>query len=342
MIQQSGVTYRAIQLAWKAGSTPTDKRYWSLLVCIALTTTGALAADYPVRPIRIIVPQSPAGTTDFTARVIASQLSERLGQPVVVDNRAGAGSMVGTDLVAKAPPDGYTLLVAASALTIIPSMYKKVPFDPVRDFSPITTLSWYPNVVVVHPSLPVNSMKELIALAKAKPGTLNYASGGTGTGTQLGALLFASMAGISLVHVPYKGGGPAMTALLGREVQLYFAPMPSALQLMKAGRLKALAVTSSKRSRVALELPTISEAGLKDYDESTWNGVFAPARAPASIVEKLNSELEAILKTPLTRDRLASEGAEPAWIRPEEFAAMIRNEVAKWAKVVSQAGIQPE
>ncbi len=313
-----------------------------LIAVPAPVSVAAPAQSYPSKPIRIVVPQSPGGTTDFTARVVAPRLSERIGQPVVVDNRAGAGSLVGTDLVAKAVPDGYTLLVAASALTIIPSMYRKVPFDPVRDFSPVTTLSWYPNLVVVHPSLPVNSIKELIALAKAKPGTLNYASGGTGTGTQLGALLFGSMAGISLVHVPYKGGGPAMTALLGGEVQLYFAPMPSALPLVKAGRLKALAVTSRKRSPVAPELPSMAEAGLQDYDESTWNGVFAPARTPASIIGKLNGELEAILKTPTMRERLASEGAEPAWTRPEEFAGMIRREVAKWARVISRAGIQPE
>jgi len=307
-----------------------------------LLSGTAAAQSYPSRPVRVVVPQSPGGTTDFTARLITPKLSERIGQPVVVDNRAGAGSLVGTDLVAKAVPDGYTLLVAASALTIIPSMYKKVPFDPVGDFAPISTLSWYPNVVVVHPSLPVNSIKELVALARARPGTLNYASGGTGTGTQLGALLFAAMAGIDLVHVPYKGGGPAMTALLGGEVQLYFAPMPSALPLVRAGRLKALAVTSRKRSPVAPELPSMAEAGLKDYDESTWNGIFAPARTPASIISKLSAELEAILKTPAMRERLAAEGAEPAWTRPEELAAIVRREVAKWAKVISQAGIQPE
>ena len=320
----------------------------ALLVVAALWAAGAMAlaaaplGGYPARPIRIVVPQSPGGTTDYTARVFAPRLSERIGQPVVVDNRAGAGSLVGTDLVAKAVPDGYTLLVAASALTIIPSMYRQVPFDPVKDFAPVTTLSWYPNLVVVHPAVPASTIKELIALARSRPGTLNYASGGNGTGPQLCALLFASMAGISLVHVPYKGGGPATTALLGGEVQLYFAPMPSTLPFVKAGRLKALALTSRKRSPAMPDLPSVAEAGLSDYDESTWNGLFAPARTPSTVIGKLNAEVGAILKTPETRERFAAQGAEPVGTSPEELAAIVRREVLKWARVIRQAGIQPE
>jgi tripartite-type tricarboxylate transporter receptor subunit TctC len=313
------------------------------LCALANATLAAnTPAAYPSRPIRIIVPQSPGGTTDFTARLIAPRLSERIGQSVVVDNRAGAGSLIGTDLVAKSVPDGYTLLVVASSLTIIPSMYRKVPFDPVQDFAPVTTLSSYPNLIVVHPSVPTNTVRELIALAKAKPGTLNYGSGGTGTGTQLGALLFASMAGVNIVHVPYKGGGPALTALLAGEVQLYFAPMPSALPLARAGRLKALAVTSRKRSPAMADTPSVAEAGLPDYDESTWNGLLAPARTPSAVIWKLNGELKAILTAPATRERLIGEGAEPAWSIPEAFAGMIKREVDKWAKVIRQAGIQPE
>jgi tripartite-type tricarboxylate transporter receptor subunit TctC len=307
-----------------------------------LAAASASAADYPARPIRIIVPQSPGGTTDFTARLVAPRLSERVGQSVVVDNRAGAGSLIGTDLVAKSAPDGYTLLVVASSLTIIPSMYRKVPFDPVKDFAPVTTLSSYPNLVVVHPSVPAGSIKELIALAKARPGALNYASGGTGTGTQLGAHLFGSMAGIDIVHVPYKGGGPALTAVIAGEVQLYFAPMPTVLALAKAGKVKALAVTSAKRSAVLPDLPSVAEGGVRDYDERTWNGLLAPARTAPAVVAKLGSELEGILKAGAVRDRLAQEGSEPTWTRPEEFAAMIRAEVAKWGKVIRQAGIQPE
>jgi tripartite-type tricarboxylate transporter receptor subunit TctC len=315
------------------------------VLCTSAVVTPAAEpgpADYPARPIRIIVPQSPGGTTDFTARALAPRLSERTGQPVVVDNRAGAGSMVGTDLVAKAAPDGYTLLVAASALTIIPSMYRNVPFDPVRDFAPISTISWYPNIVVLHPSVPASSIKELIALARAKPGTINYASGGNGTGPQLQALLFAAMTGIRLTHVPYKGGGPAIIALLGGEVQLYFAPMPSIVPHVKAGRLRALAITSRKRSPAMPDLPSVAEAGLKGYDESTWNGLFAPARAPPAVVARLNAEVLAILKTREMHERLASQGAEPAGTSPGELAAIVKREVVKWAKVIREAGIQPE
>jgi tripartite-type tricarboxylate transporter receptor subunit TctC len=299
-------------------------------------------ADYPIRPIRIVVPQSPGGTTDLTARALAPRLSERTGQPVVVDNRAGAGSLVGTDLVARAAPDGYTLLVAASALTIIPSMYRNVPFDPVRDFAPISTISWYPNLVVVHPSLPVSSIKELIALAKARPGAINCANGGNGTGPQLQALLFAAMTGIKLTHVPYKGGGPAITALLGGEVQLYFAPMPSIVPHVKAGRLRPLAITSRKRSPALPDLPSVAEAGLRDYDESTWNGLFAPARTPSAVVARLNQDVLAILKTPEMHERIASQGAEPTGTSPGELAAIVKREVVKWAKVIREAGIQPE
>ena len=298
--------------------------------------------NYPSRPIRIVVPQSPGGTTDFTARALTPQLSERIGQPVVVDNRAGAGSMVGTDLVARAAPDGYTLLLAASALTIIPGMYRNVPFDPVRDFAPISTISSYPAVVVVHPSVPAGSIKELIALARAKPGTINYASGGNGTGPQMQALLFAAMAGIKLVHVPYKGGGPATTAMVAGEVQLYFAPIPSTLPFVKAGKLRALAVTSAKRTPALPDLPTVAEAGLNGYDASTWNGLFAPARTPAAIVAKLNADVLAILKTREMHERIGAQGAEPAGTSPEELAAIVKREVVKWAKVIREAGIQPE
>ena len=316
-------------------------------VIAALLTARAFAGElapetYPTRPIRVVVPQSPGGTTDFTARLIAPQLSERLGQALVVDNRAGAGSLVGTDLVAKSAPDGYTLLVVASSLCIIPSIYKKIPFDPVRDFAPVTTLSSYPNLVVVYPALPVNSLRELIALAKARPGTLNYASGGAGTGTQLGAELFKSVAGIDIVHVPYKGGGPALTALIGGQVQLYFAPMPSALTLVKSGKIKALAVTSRKRSPVLPELPSMAEAGIPNYDESTWNGLLAPARTPPAMIRKLNNELGELLKMPAVRERFTAEGAEPVATSPEAFAAIISSEVKKWAAVIREAGIRTE
>lgn len=300
------------------------------------------AANYPSRPVRIVVPQSPGGTTDLTARLLAPRLSERFGQSVVVDNRPGAGSLVGTDLVAKAAPDGYTLLVVASSLAIMPSMYKSLPFDPVKDFAPITTLSLYPYLLLVHASVPAGNVKELIALAKAKPGYLNYASGGTGTGTQLGAELFKTMAGIEMVHVPYKGGGPAMNALMGGQVQVYFAAMPSTLTLVRAGKLKAIAVTSGKRSRALPELPTIAESGLPGYDEQTWNGLLAPARTPRLIIERIKRESHAVLKLETSLERFAAEGAEGVGMEPDAFAAMIRREVVKWAKVIREAGIKPD
>ncbi len=313
------------------------------LICLTCEfAVDGWAESYPVRPIRMVVPQSPGGANDLTARLIAPRLAERLGQSVVVDNRPGAASLVGTELVAKAAPDGYTLLVAPSSLTTIPSMYRYVPFDPVRDFAPVTTLSSYPNLVVVHPSVPANSVKDLIALAKAKPGTLNYASGGTGTGTHLGAELFKATAGVDIVHVPYKGGGPAVTALLGGQVHLYFGPIATVLLPVKVGKLKALAVTSAGRSPVVPDLPSVAEAGLPGFEQITWNGLLAPARTPRAIVNKLNSEVNAILKTHAVRERFAAEGVAPGGISPEAFAAMIRNEIAKWARVIRQAGIRSE
>jgi tripartite-type tricarboxylate transporter receptor subunit TctC len=313
-----------------------------LLVCAGAPALAAEGA-YPARPVRIVVPQSPGGTTDLTGRLVASWLAERLGQPLIVDNRPGAGSLHGVDLVAKSAPDGHTLLVVASSLTIIPSTYRKVPFDPVRDFAPVATIATYPNVVVVHPSVAAASIQELVAIAKAKPGSLNFASGGVGTGTHLTAELFAIMAGIRMVHVPYKGGGPALTALMGGQVQLYFAAQPSTLAVLKTGKVRALAVTSARRSRALPDVPGIAEtAGLSAYDEVTWNGLLAPARTPPAVVRRLHAEVAAALKLPATRERFAADGSETGGIRPEEFAALIKREIAKWARVTREAGIQPE
>jgi tripartite-type tricarboxylate transporter receptor subunit TctC len=297
---------------------------------------------WPSRPVRIIVPQSPGGLTDLTARLIAPRLSERLAQAVVVDNRPGAGSLVGTDLVAKAAPDGNTLLVVPSSITIIPSIYKQVPFDPVRDFAPVTTLTSYPNLIVVHPSVPANTMRELIALAKAKPGTLNYASGGAGTPTQLGPELLKSMAGIDIVHVPYNGGGPAITALLGAQVQLYFGPIATVVQLVRGGKLRALAVTSAKRTPVAPEVPTVAESGVPGFDQTTWNALLAPARTPPAVVARLYDEVQGILKQPAIRERFAAEGVETGGIPPAQLAAIIKAEIPKWSQVIHDAGIKSE
>ena len=321
----------------------------SLLLCVMLWSpvAGAAAGEplpesYPVRPIRVVVPTSTAGASDLNARLVGPPLSERLGQPLVIDNRPGAGSLIGTDLVAKAVPDGYTLLVISSSFTINPSIYKKMPFNSVRDFAPVTRLSFYPHLVAVHPSVPANSIKELIALAKAKPRALNYASAGAGTPTQLGAEMFKSMAGIDIVHVPYKGGGPAIIAVLGGQVQLYIGPIGTVLPHVKAGKLRALAVTSTKRSSVLPELPSVAEAGLPGFAQDAWNGLLAPARTPPTIIKKLNGEVSAVLKMPAIRERFAAQGMEPGGISPEEFAAMLKSEIAKWAKVIREAGIKPE
>ncbi len=312
---------------------------WSAIAGVA---AAASPANYPLRPIRLVVPQSPGGGTDLYARLVAVPLAEHLGQPVVIDNRPGAGSLIGTDLVAKSAPDGYTLLAMSSSFTIIPGIYKKVPFDPVRDFAPVALLSTYPHLVVVHPAVPANSIKELIALGKAKPGALNFASAGAGTPTQLGAELFNSLAGIRMVHVPYKGGGPAITALLGGEVQVYFGPIATVLPHVKAGKLRALAVTGAKRSPVLPEVPTVAEAGLPGFEQDAWNGLLAPAGTPSAIITKLNSEVSAIMKMPVLHERLAAEGAEAGTLRPEEMGALLKSEIAKWGKVIRQAGITAE
>ena len=301
-------------------------------------STGA----YPTRPVRIVVPQSPGASTDMTARFIAQRLTPALGQSVIVDNRPGAGSLIGTEVVAKSTPDGHTLLVVAASLTLNPVLHKNLGYDPVRDFAPITQLSSFPNMITVHPSVPVKSVKDLIALAKAKPGSLNYGSSGTATGTHLSAELFKHMTGTEMVHVPYKGGGPAVQALLGAQVHLNFATVSSVLPHVKAGKLRGLAVTTAKRSAVLPDVPTIAEAGVPGYDHGPWNGFLAPAKTPRAVVARLNEETVRILNSPETRQFFLSEGAEPVGNKPEEFAAVIKSEIAKWAKVVQAAGIKAD
>jgi tripartite-type tricarboxylate transporter receptor subunit TctC len=300
------------------------------------------ASEYPSRPVRIIVPQSPGASTDMTARLVAQGLSEALKQPVVVDNRPGAGSMLGTDLVAKATPDGYTLLVVASSITINPSLRKKLPYDAVRDLAPVTQLSSFPNMLTVHPSLPVKSVQDLIALAKAKPGELNLGSAGTGTGTHLSAELFKSMTGVQWVHVPYKGGGPSVTALLGGQVHLSFASIPSVMLHVRSGKLRGVAVTTVKRSPAIPEIPTIAESGVPGYDHGPWNGMFAPAKTSRAIVGRLNAHVAKVVHSPEARKVLNQEGAEPVGNSPEAFGAIVKSETVKWAKVAKAAGIQPE
>ena len=307
---------------------------------VAAVAAQSSAPHYPAKPIRIVVPQSPGGSTDLTARLVAQRLSDALRQSVVVDNRPGAGSIIGTDLVAKAPPDGYTLLVVASSITLNPSLHKKLPFDPVRDLAPVTQLSAFPNMLVVHPAVPVKSVQDLIALAKSKPGQINY--GSSGTGTHLSAELFKYMTGVDMVHVPYKGGGPAVIALLGGQVQLNFATIPSVLLHVRAGKLRAIAVTTARRSPAAPEVPTIAESGVPGYDHGPWNGMLASAKTPKAIIARLNAEVAKIVHLPETAAVLVHEGAEPVGNTPEEFAAIIKSETAKWAKVIKAAGIKAD
>jgi tripartite-type tricarboxylate transporter receptor subunit TctC len=292
--------------------------------------------------VRFIVPSAAGGGTDIIARAVSLKLSEALGQQFVVDNRPGAGQMIGIELAAKAPPDGHTILMAASTLAINPVMYKKVPYDPLRDFAPVTQAASLPNVLVVHPSLPVNSLAELIAYAKARPGELNFASAGIGTSPQMSIELLKSMAGIDMVHIPYKGTAPGVVDLLAGQVKVMAPNVLTALPHIKSGKLRALAVTSGKRSRALPEIPTVAEAGLPGYDSTQWYGVLAPAGTPREIVARLHGEIVRALRDPEVGKRLEADGAEAVGSSPEEFSAFIRSETEKWAKVARAAGIKPE
>jgi tripartite-type tricarboxylate transporter receptor subunit TctC len=297
------------------------------------------AQSYPTKPIRLVVPFPPGGAVDIVARVVGQALSEAWGQQVVVDNRPGAGAIIGTDLVAKAAPDGYTLLMASvGMLTINPSLYTKLPYDPIKDFNPVILVGGTPCILVVHPALPPNSVKEFIAYAKSKPGQLNVASAGSGNITHLVAEVFRTQTGIEWVHVPYKGSAPALTDLLGGQVQLMFDVMLSALPHVKAGRLKALAVTSIKRFPQLPDLVTLDESGLPGFNVSSWWGVAAPAGTPKEIIAKLNGEVNKSLGTPKVKERLLSLGAEPIGGTPEQFSKHIQEEIVKWAKAVRSSG----
>jgi tripartite-type tricarboxylate transporter receptor subunit TctC len=317
----------------------------SLSAALALSAPHAAAAaePYPARPVRFVVAFPPGGGTDIIARSIAQKLGERLGQQVLIDNRPGAGGNIGTDLVAKSSPDGYTLLMgSAGPLAINASLFARMPFDPIKDLAPVTLAASTPNVLVVHPSLPAATVRELIALAKARPGEINFASSGHGTPAHLAGELFNSMAGVKLIHVPYKGAAPALADLLGGQVQLMFSTMPPALPHVKDGKLRALAVTSLKRSPAAPDLPTVDEIALPGFEANTWHGVVVPAGTPGAIVARLNREIVAILHLPDVVERLSGQGAEALGSTPEEFAAYIKSESVKWAKVVRDSGAKAE
>ena len=303
----------------------------------------APAQTYPARSIRFVVPFPPGGSTDFIARILAARLPAALGQTIVIDNRGGGGGNIGNDIVAKATPDGYTLLITADGpITTNPSVYAKLPYNAIRDLPAITQLISYPYVVVLHPSVPVASVKELIQVAKAQPGKLRYAHAGVGTGPQLAVELFKMLVGADIISVPYKGGGPAMIAVVGNETHLSFATPPSSLPYVKNGRLKAIAVTSAKRSAALPDLPTISEAGVAGYDVDGWVGLFAPAGTPDRIVERLYAEVVKVLRVPEVKELVLAGGSETSGISGEEIRAKVRTETAMWAKVVNTTGIKIE
>lgn len=304
-------------------------------------STGSGQA-YPSRPVRLIVPQSAGGSTDVVARVVAQRMAETLRQHVIVDNRPGAGSLNGTELVAKAAPDGHTVLVVAASFTINPAIRTDLPFDPVRDFTPVSQLVTLPHILVLHPSVAATSVKELIALAKAKPGVLNYGISGIATSTHMAGELFMFMTGTRMVSIPYKGGAPGMTALLGGEVQLYFATISTAIPHIRSGKLRALGVTTAKRSVAAPEFPTIAEAGVPGYEHSSWVGMLAPAKVPPAILSKIGTESSKAVQSQDVKTLLLRDGLEAVGTSPGEFDRIIKSEVAKWHKVAKAANIKAQ
>lgn len=313
------------------------------LMSCGIACAADAAGDYPNRPIRLVLPFPPGGSTDIMARSLAQKLTESFGRQVVVDNRGGgAGGIPGTDLVAKSTPDGYVIMLSTSiSHTATVSLYNKVPYDPVTDFTPITMMAFAPLLMVVNPSTPVKTVKDLIALAKASPGQINYASGGSGSSTHLPAELFKSMTGTDLVHVPYKGGGPALIGVMGGQAQVLIISMVSAMPHVKTGKLRAVALTSRERIPNEPDLPTVGET-VPGFEVELWYGIYGPKGIPRPIVNALRNEIVKVLKMPDMRERLAGDGARPLGNTPEEFAVINKAEVAKWAKVVKQANIRAD
>ena len=307
-----------------------------------LQRAEAVAAGYPSKPIRLIVPFPPGGGTDLVARLLSQRLTERFGQQVVVDNRGGANTIIGTELAAKAAPDGYTMvLVLPVSVAVNPSLYRNLPYDPVRDFAPVIHLNSIALLLSAHPSLAANSIGELVQLAKAKPGQLTFASSGTGGSSHMALELFKLMANVDIVHVPYKGGGPALNDAIGGQVNLYCGTLLTSLSIVKAGRLKALGVTSARRLATVPDIPAIAET-VPGYESDTWQGILVPKGTPPAIVNRLNHEIARIMRSPEAIDRFANQGAEPVAGSPEEFGAYIKAELAKYARVIKSAGIKAE
>lgn len=304
-------------------------------------TLPATAQTYPAKPIRIVVPFAPGGPNDILARMVGQKLTESWGQQVIVDNRPGGGTVIGTQFAARAPADGYTLLMVATSMAVNPSLRARLPYDTMNDFTPVTLLIFSPNVLVAHPSVPVRSVKDLIALAKARPAQIFYASGGTGAATHLAGELLAMEGKVKMIHVPYKGAAPATVDLLSGQVSFMFGTILPTIPHIKAAKLRAIAVTSPKRTAVLPDVPTVAET-LAGFDATSWYGLFAPAGTPKDVIARLHAENARIINLPEIRERLLAEGAAPAALGPEEFAAHFRREIEKWAKVVNAAGIKPD
>jgi len=308
-------------------------------VLAVIAPTAGAQSNYPERPIRMVVPFAPGGGSDISARVLAAGLQEVLKQTIVVDNRPGAGSILGCDIVSKATPDGYTTLLGNISMAFNTALYKKLPYDVIKDFSPITLVTDQPNILVAHPSLAAKSFKEFLALADSQPGKLNYGSAGRGSGTHLAMEMLLMSRKLDLIHVPFKGTGPALTALLGNQISVFFSTYASALPHVKQGRLRAFAVTSVKRTATLPQVPTVAESGFPGYEYSTWYGFLAPGGTPRAIIDKLNREAVAVLKSATTRERYISQGVEPIPSTAAQYAAHLKAETAKWTKVVRAAKI---
>jgi tripartite-type tricarboxylate transporter receptor subunit TctC len=308
----------------------------SLLAAVA---PPAVAQQYPEKPIRLVAPFAPGGGTDVLARFMASRLSENLGVNVVVENRPGAGGTLGTEIAARSAPDGYAILFTSASFTFNPSLYKKLAFDPVKDFQPISLIAMVPHLLIVHPSMPVKNAKDLVALAKKRPDEIFYGSGGAGSSIHLAAVLFVNTANVKMTHVPYKGGGPAMTGVLSGEVQVLFPTMQSAMPLVGAGRLRAIGISTLKRSPALPDVPTIAESGVPGYDATGWYGMLAPAGTPKAVIDRLHGGVVKVLSVPEIKQRLAAEGAEAVGNSPAEFDKFIRAEIAKWAKIIGGLGL---
>lgn len=311
-------------------------------IFLLLASGVGWAQNYPPKPIRMLIGFSPGGGADVVARALTPQLVAALGQQIVVENRPGANGLIAAELTAKAPPDGYTVLVAPGNYAFAPAMNAKLPFDMATAFAPVSLLAETPLLVVVHPSLPAKSIRQLVALAKSRPGELSYASGGIGGSAHLATELFRALTQVDLVHIPYKGTGAVITDLIGGQVPLCICTLPSVLPHAKSGRLRALAVTTARRSSATPDIPTVAEAGVPGYEMSQWYGLLAPAGTPTTFIDRLNTEIGKALKQPELRNRLQSEGAEPAGSSPQEFGAFFKSEIARWTRIVQQAGIRAD